>query len=160
MAGTFYEAASVCFDRHHQNPIAVHVQGAGQNYQTSIDWEPPDARIRRCYANNIDTTECGAYGVSLAALEEKEGLVAVHRAETLSGADYYVAQLPADDPDDLESAIRLEVSGTDQGNYSACHSRMNKKIAQTRASNHSHPAIASIVGFRERLVLVSDLIDP
>ena len=72
---------------------------------------PPDVRTLNAHANEIDATEAGAYGVSLAAVEAISGLVAVRRAETLTGADWYIAP-QGTDADDLESCIRLEVSGT------------------------------------------------
>ncbi len=113
----------------------------------------------RAYANTIDTTEWGAYAVSFAAIELEAGLVAIQRAETLSGADYYVAPIAAAN-DDLEDALRLEVSGTDAGARSMCRTRLNKKIDQTRSAGHSVPAMASVVGFSEKLVLVSGIIQP
>lgn len=156
MAQMFFEAASVCLSRHHSRPNKMDVEfSGGDQTVVDVDWQPPSARIEAAYANTIDTTEWGAYGVSLAALELR-GLVAVQRAETLSGADYYVAP-SGTDFDDLEDAFRLEVSGTDSGGAAICKTRLQKKIDQTRNANHATPALASVVGFSQKLVLVSEV---
>ncbi|MDQ4420310.1 hypothetical protein OOT33_07665 [Sphingobium sp. DEHP117] len=159
MAQMFFEAASVCFARHHSRPSVVDIETVDGSSQATVDWLAPTPQMDRAYANTIDTTEWGAYGVSLAALELQTGYVAVQRAETLSGADFYVAPATAAN-DDLETALRLEVSGTDQGARSVCRTRLTKKIDQTRAAGHSKPALASVVGFSEKLVLVSQVIEP
>lgn len=159
MAQMFFEAASVCLSRHHSRPSIVEIETADGRAHARVDWLANSPRMDRAYANTIDATEWGAYGVSLAALELEAGLVAVQRAETLSGADYYVAPIAASN-DDLEEAFRLEVSGTDLGVRSICRSRLNRKIDQTRSAGHSKPALAAVVGFSEKLVLVSDVIQP
>jgi len=77
-------------------------------------WVKPDQRTLNAWANDIDATEFGAYGVSLAAVEVAKGLLAFSRTRTLTVADYYLA--PAGTaPDDLENCLRLEVSGVDAG---------------------------------------------
>lgn len=159
MAAAFYEAASVCFDRHHSKPSQIDVYFDDSRTITLIaDWLDISPTMVRTYANTIDTTEWGAYGVSFAAIEW-EGLVAIHRAETMSGADFYVAP-EGSDPDDLENAVRLEVSGTDAGTRSTCRQRLKAKVDQTKKAKHSVPAIASVVGFSEKIVLVSGEVEP
>lgn len=76
----------------------------------AVEFPWPTDLVMKAWANHIDTTEAGAYGVSLAAVEVKSQLVAVRRAETLTGADWYVAPIGSD-PDDLENCYRLEISG-------------------------------------------------
>jgi hypothetical protein len=56
-----------------------------------VNFDIPDARVGRAHANEIDATEIGAYGLSLAAIEAVVGLVAIRRAETLTGTDWYIA---------------------------------------------------------------------
>ena len=159
MAEAYFEAASVCFDRHHNKPSQVDINFENSRTLTlTANWVDISPTIKRAYANTIDTTEWGAYGVSFAAIEW-DGLVAIHRAETMSGADYYVAP-EGSDPDDLENALRLEVSGTDAGTRATCRSRLQAKVAQTKAANHSVPAMASVVGFSERLILISEVVGP
>jgi hypothetical protein len=114
--------------------------------------------MRNAWANNIDATESGAYGVSLAAVEAERKLVAVRRAETLTGADWYVAP-EGTTPDDLENCLRLEVSGVDSGGQSVVETRLKQKIEQARKGKSNLPAIASVVGFKERIVAIQTVSD-
>jgi hypothetical protein len=109
--------------------------------------------VLNSWANDIDTTESGAYGVSLAAVEVEENLVAVRRAETLTGADWYVAPIGTE-PGDLENCFRLEVSGVDAGGQSVVDARLRQKIEQTKRGASNLPAIASVVGFKERSIAI------
>lgn len=153
LSGTFYEAAVVCLSRHHDSPIYIQVDCNGSTNLQPVEFIKPDTRMRNAWANDIDTTESGAYGVSLAAVEAEENLVAIRRAETLTGADWYVA--PAGFvPDDLESCFRLEVSGIDAGGQSIINARLKQKIEQTRRGASNLPAIASVVGFKEKIVAI------
>jgi hypothetical protein len=114
--------------------------------------------MSNAWANDIDTTESGAYGVCLAAIEIEENLVAVRRAETLSGSDWYVAPVGSR-PEDLEKCLRLEVSGLDSGNRTAIETRLLQKINQTKKGRSNLPAIASVVGFREKVVVIRKVSD-
>lgn len=122
------------------------------------DFQKPDARVLNAWANDIDTTEHGAYCVCLAAVEVEEQLVAVKRAETLSGADWYVAPIGTA-LDDLERCFRLEVSGLDTGGRSTIEARLRHKVDQTRRGASNLPAIASVVGFKERAVAIQKVSD-
>lgn len=84
------------------------------------------------------------------------GLVAVHRAETLTGADYYVAR-PGDSSDDLEDCQRLEVSGVDRGFRGVLERRLRAKLDQAAAGRSNPPALAGVVGFRASLVMLAGL---
>ena len=94
---SYAEAASVCFSRHHQPPVTLSLKHNGEDNFWVVDFVVPDERVRNAHANAIDATETGAYGVSLAAVEAMTGLVAVRRAETLTGADLKAANT-FDDP--------------------------------------------------------------
>jgi len=118
-----------------------------------IEFQKPSTRVLNAWANDIDTTENGAYCVCLAAVEVEEQLVAVKRAETLSGADWYVAPVGTA-PDDLERCLRLEVSGLDTGARSAVEARLRQKVDQARRAASNLPAIASVVGFKERAIAI------
>jgi hypothetical protein len=118
-----------------------------------IAWEPTNDRARRAWANEIDTTEAGAYGCALAAVERVLGLVARARAETLTGADYYIG-LPDSDADDLEGCFRLEVSGINRGIRAAISQRLREKVNQAASGKSSLPAIAIVVGFSAQLIMV------
>ena len=148
------EAARVCLDRHHESPIEFEISNAGSKTEAIAEWQKTDDRTRGAWANEIDTTEAGACACTLAAVELSDGLVAVHRAETKTGADYYVAP-EGEEPGDLEDCIRLEVSGVDRGNAAAVARRLREKLDQAAAGASNLPAIAGVVGFRAHLILLS-----
>ena len=158
LGGIFFEAASVCLSRHHDSPVDMNVVCNGDTSTQMAEFQKPDTHMLNAWANNIDTTENGAYGVSLAAVENEEKLVAVRRAETLTGADWYVAPIGTS-PADLESCFRLEVSGVDAGGRSVVEARLRQKIEQTRRGASNLPAIASVVGFKERTVAIQKVSD-
>ena len=153
LSGTYYEAAAVCLSRHHKSPIDLQVNCNGATSIQPVEFAEPDARVLNAWANDIDTTENGAYGVCLAAVEAEEELVAVRRAENLTGADWYVAPVGTT-PEDLENCFRLEVSGVDAGGAAAVETRLRQKVAQTRRGASNLPAIASVVGFKEKTVAI------
>lgn len=158
LGGTFTEAASVCLNRHHVSPVEVAVSCSTGTRTQQVEFEKPDARTLNAWANDIDTTESGAYGMCLAAVEAEEGLVAVRRAETLTGADWYVAPIGTD-PVDLEDCFRLEVSGIDAGGRSIVDARLKQKVDQTRRGASNLPAIASVVGFKELAIAIQKVSD-
>jgi hypothetical protein len=152
---TYCEAASVCLARHHQPPIHIEIKHAPNAATCSAEWHEPDARVKGAWANEIDATEFGAYGVSLAALELASGLVAVRRAETRTGADYYLAPAGSE-VSDLETCLRLEVSGVDAGDPAAINERVRKKLGQLSKGSKNTPGLAAVVGFRERVVVIEE----
>ena len=157
IAGSYTEAARVCLDRHHGSPTDFNLDRNGSRSEALVEWQLSDARARGAWANETDATEHGAYACALAAVELTDGLLAVRRAETMTGADYYVA--PRDTaPDDLEDCLRLEVSGVDRGPESTIGQRLRVKLAQAAAGNSNLPALAGVVGFRARLIMVADLV--
>lgn len=158
ISGTYLEAASVCFSRHHDSPVHLTIACDGESSVEAVEFPRPTDRVMKAWANRTDTTEDGAYGVSLAAVEVKSQLVAVRRAETLTGADWYVAPIGSD-PDDLEKCYRLEISGIDTGNQAVMAARLRQKIEQTRKGVSNLPAIASVVGFREKAVVIQTVGD-
>lgn len=145
----YAEAAHVCLSRHHQPPIEITV--AHQTFVTG--WPVPDERARRAWANLVDAVEAGAYAMAIAAIEAVYGWFAMARAETLTGADYYVGPPDAD----LETAYRLEVSGVDAGDAAVLRTRLSRKVRQTREGRSPSPALACVVGFQIGSILVSDL---
>lgn len=110
------------------------------------------------WANTTDTTRDGAYACELAGVEELRGVVAVRRAETGTGADYYVGP-PGAGEDDLENCVRLEVSGADGGDYRYMANRLLQKVSQARSGNSSLPALAGVIGFSARLLMLRDVVD-
>jgi hypothetical protein len=151
----YSEAASVCFDRHHASPVDLSIERPTP-LQVSAEWAPPDDGVKRAWANETDTTEAGAYCVALAAVETTDGLVAIARAETRTGADYYLGPQGVP-PDDLEKSHRLEVSGVDNGGPSSVKARLRQKMDQAASGRSSLPAIAAVVGFAARQVAIADV---
>ena len=158
VADGYSEAARVCLARHHTPPTVFLIDLSGKATESSLPWEVPDDRTMGAWANQTDATRDGAYAISLAAVEVREQLVAIRRAETLSGADYYVAALGSD-PTDLENSFRLEVSGTDAGDMTVVRQRMLQKQAQTRVALSNLPAIAAVVGFKSSVVAIAHVED-
>lgn len=152
IAETYTEAARVCLDRHQNSPREFGIEDDGSENTVLVEWEQTDDRTRGAWANETDATCMGAYACALAATEIQRGLVAVHRAETHSGADYYIGPLGAT-KEDLEECFRLEVSGSDQ-ERSVIKTRLRIKVEQARNGNSNLPAIAAVVGFRTGLILI------
>jgi hypothetical protein len=117
-------------------------------------WHATTPRTRSAWANEHDTTEAGAYALVLAAVELAEGLVAVRRAETRTGADYYLAPVGAV-VNDLENCLRLEVSGTDKGTKSSVKQRLLSKLDQAARGDSNLPALAGVVGFHARAIMLA-----
>ena len=156
IADSYTEAARVCLDRHHRPPTDFQVSKVNSSTSALVQWAIADERARRAWANEIDATEAGAYACVLAAVELVDEFVAVHRAETKTGADYYVAP-KGTSPDDLEDCLRLEISGVDRGTDSAVRQRLNAKLKQATEGNSNLPAVAGVVGFQTRLIMLAAL---
>jgi hypothetical protein len=152
----YFEATRVCLDRHHASPIGFVIERGHVSLHVTARWPLTDARTRGAWGNHIDTTETGAYCVALAAMETSDGLVAIRRAEQLTGADYYVARA-SESADDLEQHRRLEVSGVDRGGIAVLRARLRKKLVQIARGLSNLPAIACIVGFRARIIIAQDV---
>lgn len=154
IADGYREAAEVCLGRHHSPPTDLTVD-RGRQINAVAEWHPPDDRTKHAWANEIDATEAGAYCVALAALELTDDLVAIRRAETHTGADYYVAPRGTLTID-LEDAFRLEVSGIDEGSPASVKTRLRQKLEQTARGRSSLPAIAAVVAFSSAQVAIAD----
>lgn len=141
----------MCLHRHHQSPINFAIDLNGNQTQHEAAWQVPTQLALNSWRNVDDATRDGAYCISLVAVELRAGLVAIGRAETRTGADYYVAPIGSD-PNDFERSLRLEVSGVDSGNMSAVRSRLRKKTKQAHDGDSNLPAIASVVGFKQTTV--------
>jgi hypothetical protein len=156
VAKNYSEAVRVCLDRHHSSPIEFALADNDKQDRAQAEWIATDNRTKNAWANKDDATRDGAYGMSLAAVDLIRGLVAVRRAETRTGADYYLGE-PGTTSDDLEATYRLEVSGTDEGNETAIFARLRQKLDQARKGNSNLPAIASVVGFGALRIVSADL---
>lgn len=110
-------------------------------------------RCRLAWGNDTDATEAGACALILAAVEAAAGMVAVRRAETRSGADYYVAPASVS-ADDLEHCYRLEILGVDGGPVRDVYGRVRVKIEQVLRGEGNLPAIVGVTGFRSRTIVL------
>lgn len=133
------------------------VESEGTESEIEVEWEHPCDRTKRAHANEIDATEAGACGVSLAVIEQLNGYVTIGRAHIMSGADYYIVP-QGKSPDYFENALRLEISGLNKGGISDYRYRLERKINQTKVSGQNKPAIASVVGFEQKVILISEII--
>jgi hypothetical protein len=158
LSSSYAEAVRVCLDRHHTSPAEFQLKDKG-TLVANAEWTRADERTKRAWANNDDATRDGAYGLALAAVEVVRGLVAVSRAETLSGCDYYLGA-PGAELDDLEASVRLEVSGTDGGGESVIDGRLRQKLEQASKGRSNLPAIASVVAFRALQIVSADVEEP
>ena len=150
------EAARVCLDRHHESPTQFTIKDGGVAADAIVEWETTDERTRAAHANEIDATEGGAYACAIASTELVRGLFALRRAETLTGADYYLAP-EGTEPTDLEGCLRLEVSGSDRATPAQLSARLVQKLAQAKRGESNLPAIAAVVGFQSKSILIGDV---
>lgn len=155
IAECFCEAAFVCLDRNHASPQDFILAGDDFEKKAMVYWVSPNGRCKRAWANKDDATRDGAYACAIAATELCFGLYAIRRAETLTGADYYVGTDP-DSTVDLEDCLRLEVSGTDMDVYEL-NRRLKNKVHQAVVGKSNLPAIAAVVGFRVKKILMKNV---
>jgi hypothetical protein len=156
LSSSYAEAVRVCLDKHHTSSAEFQLKDNGRVERASAEWKRADSRTKRAWANDDDATRDGAYGLALAAVEIMRGLVAVRRAETRTGADYYLGA-PGAMLDDLEASIRLEVSGTDDGGESVINGRLREKLEQASRGRSNLPAMASVVGLRVLQIVSADV---
>lgn len=156
IADGFLEATRVCMDRHHLPPQIFSIRNGSAEINVVAEWEPADTRMQSAWANEIETTEAGACAVAIAAVEISSSLYAIRRADTGTGADYYIAPQRGG-TEDLENCFRLEVSGTNNGNESYLKRLLKEKIQQAARGNSNLPAIAAVVGFQVLLILTQNL---
>lgn len=58
-----------------------------------------------------------------------------------------------------KTVFRLEVSGLDSGSEKDINRRLLEKVQQALRGNSSLPAIASVVGFSAKLLMVKDVLE-
>lgn len=153
---SYAEAAAVALARHHSSPSVVTVRHGETSTQRIVAWPSPDPKTIAAWANTDDTTRDAAYSMALASVESELEWVALQRADTRTGADYFVG--PPESAD-LEDAYRLEVSGTDRGGEAEVKRRMKVKLQQTRDGTSDVPAIACVVGFEIRSIAIDSADD-
>jgi hypothetical protein len=155
-SSSYDEAARACLGRHYAPPQDISVVDAGEAIVCEANWREADQRACSAWANETDATEAGAYGLSLAAIDMTRGLVAVSRAETLTGADYYLGNF-GEAFEDLETSYRLEVSGMNRATGAEIAARLRKKKEQAVSGASNLPAIASVVAFSSLMIISEDV---
>ncbi|RUS92345.1 hypothetical protein DSM106972_099460 [Dulcicalothrix desertica PCC 7102] len=151
-AANYLDAARVCLDRHHTPPQEFTLIDDNNESLALVDWKITSERDKNAWANQDDATRDAAYAFALATTELLRGLVAVRRAETRTGADYYIAPI-GQEVEDLEGCFRLEVSGTNLG-VSEIKRRLREKVDQALQGDSNLPALACVVGFRVKLIMI------
>jgi hypothetical protein len=136
--------------------MAFSIEDEGRAIGADVSWEPADTTCQAAHANQTDATCWGAYCCALASTEAVRGLVAVRRAENGTGADYYL-DVPETKSADLEHAIRLEVSGIDEGTAQQIRTRLLQKASQARRGNSNLPALAAVVGFKATKIAICNV---
>ena len=158
IADCYVQAARVCLDQHHTSPKEFVLVDDEAESLTKVVWESTNQREKDAWANTDDAVRDGAYAFAIATVEIARGMFAIRRAETRTGADYYVAHEDAD-PEDLENWFRLEVSGTNSKNKSEVDRRLRSKLEQARKGRSNLPALASVIGFRVQLIVLRTVDD-
>jgi len=153
---SYTEAARACLDRHHESPIYFRILNNTVKQDAVVKWQSCDSRTLSALANETDTTENGAYACALASVELTRNMVAIHRAEIKTGADYYIAPIGSE-IDDLENCIRLEISGVDTGHEAIILQRLNIKVKQAASGNSNLPAVAAVIGFKDKSIHIRDV---
>lgn len=142
------EAASVCLeDRHHSSPTPMRISGELSG-SAILEWEPPSSQIRRCWNDDEEATEHGAYGIATLLLPRVFDLEVVERSKKGTGFDYWLGS-PTDTESLFQNRARLEVSGIRSGVESTVASRVRKKLRQTTQSDANLPAFVVVVEFGE-----------
>ena len=158
IAGSFRQAAEVCFSRYHESPVDIQLCDNGQSTSALLHWRIPDQRIRDAWANADVATENAAYGCVISGVERTRSLFAVRRAETGTGADYYIGPLGSG-VDDLKGCFRLEVSGVGDGSAQDVARRLAQKVTQARNGSSSLPALAGVAGFSAKIIAIQDVLE-
>ncbi|MBU0585125.1 MAG: hypothetical protein KKB66_21620 [Alphaproteobacteria bacterium] len=152
----YEEAARVCLDRDHSSPVTISIRDNANEALAEASWVAAGADLKAAWANDTDATEAGASALALATVELLRGLVAIRRTETRTGADYYL-DVPGTLTDDLETAIRLEISGTASAIPKVLIDRLAQKLKQAEKGASNLPAMAVVVGFAQTRILSADL---
>lgn len=153
----YADAAVLCFREHHQPPVDILVERGPRTSRWTLAYPEPTHGALPSMNNEEDRTRDGAYSVALSVVEGELGLLAVSRAESRTGADWYCAPLGTSS-DDFEAASKLEVSGVNRGDQGEIRRRLTEKVRQVVSRPPNLPAIACVVGFKERLVLLEEAV--
>ena len=142
------EAASVCLeDQEHSSPTRMGISGELAGCAV-LEWDPISAQIRRCWNDDEEATEHGAYGVATLLVPQVSDLQVVERSKKGTGFDYWLGSA-AEKESLFQNRARLEVSGIRTGTETRVAERVSKKLKQTKRSDGDLPALVVVVEFGE-----------
>lgn len=153
-ARSFLEAAQFCLAMQgFTPPEEFQVQDEDESELIRVEWEPIGDDCKNSWRNDPKAIEEGACTLAIAAVELRRGLYAWEIPPRGTHVDYYLAP---QDAEDLEEAWRLEVSGT-VCNQAEVRKRLHQKIRQASKGKSSWPALACVVGFKVRMIMMQTI---
>lgn len=142
------EAASVCLeDREHSSPTPMQISGEIRG-RAILEWEATSAQIRRCWNDDEEATEHGAYGIATLLVAWVSDLQVVERSKKGTGFDYWLGS-STETESLFQNRARLEVSGIRSGTEATVAGRVRKKLKQTERSDADLSAVVVVVEFGE-----------
>ena len=142
------EAASVCLeDREHSSPTPMQISGEIGG-RAILEWQTTSAQIRRCWNDDEEATEHGAYGIATLLVPQVSDLQVVERSKKGTGFDYWLGS-STETESLFQNRARLEVSGIRTGTEPAVAGRVRKKLKQTERSDADLSAVVVVVEFGE-----------
>lgn len=142
---TLAEAACICLEeRGHSSPTPMNISGS-YSLLADVDWSIPTDQAKRCWNDDQEATEHGAYGIAV-LLVEKCGLEVIQRSKKKTGFDYWLGD-PSSNGPLFQGLSRLEVSGIRNHDKSTMNSRVKQKMKQTEVSDGALPAVIVVVEF-------------
>lgn len=147
----YADAAAICLSECHTSPVEMGIRCGDTACIRELAWNEPSQKALASWRNQDEATEQGACSIALATVEAELGMVGLSRAETRTGADFYIA-MPGQG---LEQSRRLEVSGTRSSVARDLQVRLRQKIQQARRGRSNLPALACVVGFRVRAIVMA-----
>jgi len=140
------QAAAVCLDSQgHSSPTEMPV-GGDASAEIDLEWEAPDERARRTWADMEFATEQGAYGIATLLVPKISDWTVAERSRKGTGFDYWLAD-QSDEGPLFQNKARLEVSGILSGTDSKVSGRVKQKLEQTTPSDGVLPALVVVVEF-------------
>lgn len=142
------EAAAVCLDdQGHSSPTNMAILG---KYEVSarIEWVPPSDQAKRCWNDDKDATEHGAYCVA-SLIVEQCGLEVVMRSKQKTGFDFWLGCKDDHEEAPFQGLSRLEVSGIRNRDRAELENRVKQKVTQTKVTDGVLPAVIVVVEFGE-----------
>ena len=168
-AGQYAGAARVSIGQYSEETdrccVESRLDGNAESLDLDVIWSPPTSTEIANYGSGIDGTEHGAYGMCLAAVEQRLGLVSLGRAPDASGADFILADVASArdrlESRDQECCVRLEVSGVGFGSTAIANRRLQRKKDQVkRGLQLRQTALAAVCAFQVNLILIERIPSP